>query len=170
MKVLRQREWTEEQLMQAGFRKYNRRPNLIMAHPINVGAEVDTDYETLSIGSKHMMCYNPGEVVHDSLTAYEHWPVRMDIFTNDYRDWEFPQWSPTPPQKRLMSFGCKPYYKIAGVWAARLKRPIFVQSIESPQPVEIPAGAWLCIGGMGEPYSMPEDEFVKRYYSSAAQR
>ena len=53
--------------------------------------------------------------------------------------------------------------KKAGVWAKRLKEDTYVQSIESSGPSVAPAGAWLCIGTEGEPWSVTSEWFHTRY-------
>ncbi len=70
---------------------------------------------------------------------------------------------PTPTEQHLITLGCRPYYKLAGVWAKKIIHPIWMQSPEHQQPVEVGPGRYLVIGIQGEPYTMGKEEFFSRY-------
>ncbi len=110
-----------------------------------------------------IICYNPGDTVKNNLDEYEHWPVQKDVFKKTYKPWNDPTWRPNLSEAQLMQHGCRPYYKFAGVWALRLPLSIYLQSLESPQPVIVPKGRWLCIGADGEPYHMTDESLHTRY-------
>lgn len=110
------------------------------------------------------MVYDPGDGIRqDSIDDYNHWPVRSDIFRRTYRVWDESNWQPNDAEHHLMAQGCLPYYKHSGVWAKRLTEPVWMQSLESVQPVEVPPGRWLVIGTEGEPYHEADARFRERY-------
>ena len=161
--VLRQRTWNDEQLKKAGFRYYKPVKRLVMARVLQEKRQIDVTLETLVAGAGDIVCYTPGDVVQPRIDDYDHWPVRADLFKATYRPWDETPWKPSPTEVHLMRGGCRPYYKIAGVWALRLARPIYIQSLESPEPVLVPAGRWLVIGSKGEPYHISDEKFRARY-------
>lgn len=161
--VLRQRKWTEAELIAADFKLYFPTKRLVMARILPDAKSIAITLETLAARKGDIICYTPGNVVHENLDDYDHWPVRRDLFRQTYRQWDEPGWKPNPAENHLMENGCRPFYKAAGVWAKRLHRPLTVQSLESPEPVSVPPGRWLCIGTEGEPYNMNDDNFRTRY-------
>ena len=163
MDILRQREWNDDQLKAAGFQHYEPVKRLVMAKLLFDTKDIDIQVETITGRIGDFLCYSPGKTVHANPDEYDHWPVRRDIFFKTYKPWPKEGWEPNDAEKHLMELGCLPYYKDQGVWAQRLHKGRQVQSLESPQPVEIPAGRWLLIGSKGEPYSTTNDEFRKRY-------
>jgi len=163
IKVLRQRVWTEEQLRKAGFRYYPPIKRVVMAKMLDDNANIETTLEILNADKCDIMLYSPGDKLHDKLDDYDHWPVRVDLFRQTYARWNDMTWQPTPTQKFLMSHGCLPYYRTRGVWALKLPINIYIQSLESPEPVVVPAGRWLAIGSEGEPYHMSDTSFSERY-------
>jgi len=165
IKVLRQRPWTEEQLRKAGFHYYPPIKRVVMAKMLDDNANIETTLEILNADKGDIMLYTPGDELHDNLDDYDHWPVRVDLFRHTYARWNDMTWQPTPTQKFLMSRGCLPYYRTRGVWALRLPINIYIQSLESPEPVVVPAGRWLAIGSEGEPYHMSDKSFHERYES-----
>ncbi len=162
--ILRQREWTREELLVDDFRYYEAIKRLTMAHISQEAKTIPINLETLVAEVGDMICYDPGESLRPTLTDYEHWPVRSDLFAKNYRSWEEHGWQPTTPQKHLLEMGCRPYYKAVGIWAKRLRKSLYVESLESTAPILIPAGHWLCIGAHGEPYSMNDKNFRSRYH------
>ena len=162
-RVLRQRPWTEAELKAAHFRYFKPRKRLVMARVIDYEKHITVSLETLVARAGTVICYPPGDSDRPDLDSYDHWPVQMDLFIETYTAWDEYPWVPTPPQADLMRHGCRPYYKKLGVWAMRLGLPVYVQSLESPEPVMVPAGRWLCIGPQGEPYHMNDDNFRQRY-------
>lgn len=162
-RVLRQRSWTESQLQAAGFHYYEPVRNIVMARMIDESQEISATIEILQASSGDIICYRPDGIRHRSIDDYDHWPVKREIFAKTYRRWEDPRWRPNAAEGFLMEHGCLPYYKALGVWALRLPIAIYMQSLESPQPVVVPPGRWLCIGAEGEPYHMSDDSFHERY-------
>lgn len=161
--VLRQRKWTDEELKAQGFQYYPPIKRLVMAKLLVETKNIDVQTETITGKVGDFICYNPGREYRPNPDDYDHWPVRRDIFFKNYKAWDEPAWKPNPAEKHLLSLGCQPYYKHQGVWAQRLRKPRVVQSLESPEPVEIPPGRWLIIGVEGEPYSTSDEEFRERY-------
>jgi hypothetical protein len=170
--IIRQRQWTDDELFAAGFRPYVRKKQVVMARILpqqEIPRAIPSEYETLVADENYMVLYQTGDTIGQRYEDYHRWPVRRDIFQAEYRIWDEPGWRPDSPQLHLMSLGCLPYYKIASVWAKELDVPTQVQSLESPEPTTIPAEAWLCIGTHGEPYAMTADNFHSRYYGDVPQ-
>lgn len=163
IRVLKQRNWTEDELKAANFEYYAVRKRLVMAKLLKEAVDVELTLEVLSAEEGDIMCYTPGDEVHDDLDDYDHWPVQRDLFRQNYRPWNEPGWKPTLPEMYLLSRGCRPFYKVVGVWAQCLTSPLYVQSLESPRPALLPPGRWLCIGVQGEPYHMSDKDFRDRY-------
>ncbi len=161
--VLRQRKWTEAELIAADFKLYYPTKRLVMAHVLPDVKNIAITLETLVARKGDIICYTPSNVAREKLDDYDHWPVRRDLFSQTYRQWDEPGWKPNAAEAHLMKNGCQPYYKAAGVWAKRLHRPTYVQSLESPEPVLVPPSRWLCIGTEGEPYNMNDENFRTRY-------
>jgi hypothetical protein len=166
--VLKQRKWTKEQLLAEGFHYYERKKTVVMARELTTreGEKIiHTEWDTLVALPGYMICYDVSDgKLHKTLDEYKHWPVEPDIFRKTYRKWDDEvHWKPTPPEKHLLELGCRPYYKFAGLWAKKVIEPVYVQTIESLEPVAVPVGAYLTIGIKGEPTSMTEQEFVTRY-------
>lgn len=163
IRVLRQRNWTEDELKAVGFIYYQTRKRLIMAKVMAEALNIEVTLETLIVGAGDIVCYEPGDQAQPSVDDFDHWPVRRDLFMKTYRAWDDPSWRPNAAESQLLQHGCRPYYKVAGVWALQLPKGIYLQSLESPQPVRVPAGRWLCIGSKGEPYHMSDRKFRDRY-------
>ncbi|GAB4571633.1 MAG: hypothetical protein Kow0077_08820 [Anaerolineae bacterium] len=164
--VVRQRTWTEEELQAAGFAYYSRRKELVLARELPAAEapkQVKTAWDTLVAEAGSMLIYRPDSPeARASLDDYDHWPVDKAIFEQSYAPWDdaLPE---TPAVRQLLAAGCRPYYKRAGCWARRLTAPTAVQSLESPEPVVHPSGAWLCIGVEGEPWVVSDAGFRARY-------
>jgi hypothetical protein len=167
IRVLRQRNWNEDELRAANFKYYPARKRLIMAKVIHEVQDIEITLEVLKAGAGDVICYEPSPSPKASLDDYEHWPVRRDLFRQNYKPWDERNWKPNQAETHLMMNGCRPYYKAVGVWAQRLKTDIYVQSLESPHPVLVPPGRWLCIGAKGEPYNMSDESFNERYVVTA---
>jgi len=168
--VLRQRNWTEAELAKAGFRYYACRKRMVMGRELPASEAplvIRTAWDTLVAQAGYMICFDPGDTVRESLYSYAYWPVRPDHFHDLYKAWDASDWEPTPAQSHLLALGCKPYSRSVGVWAKKLDQATTVQSFESREPVVVPAGAWLCMGGNGSawgaPYSMSDKAFRARY-------
>ena len=163
IRVLKQRNWTDEELQAANFRYYDVRKRLVMAKVLNETTDIQITLEVLVAGEGDIICYTPGSEAKDDLDDYDHWPVRRDLFRQNYRAWDEPGWQPNAAELHLLSRGCRPFYKKVGVWAQCMRYPLYIQSLESPRPVLLPPGRWLCIGAQGEPYHMNDHEFRSRY-------
>lgn len=164
--VIRQHQWTEAELLAEGFQHYERRKELVMAGrlpPNRAPLELRYTLETVIAETGDVICFEPGAELRSSLYDYEHWSVKPDIFRETYRRWDATDWHPSPTERHLMRYGCRPYFKHAGVWAKRLTGPVYIQSLESPKPALIPAGVWLTIGVKGEPWHISTEKFVSRY-------
>ncbi len=168
-KILRQRAWTDNELQSHGFHYYEPVKRLVMARVAKAITEVQVTLEVLVADQGDIICYTPGEAAQENLDNYEHWPVKVELFRQNYKKWDEPDWQPNPAEIQLLTNGCRPYYKAVGVWALKLPLGIYVQSLESPEPVVVPAGRWLCIGVEGEPYNMNDDNFHTRYVVPAQQ-
>jgi len=161
--VLRQRQWTEDELRSSKLKYYQPRKQRILARLVDKTVGVKKTLEVLTASKGDIMVYNPGDgTQRDTIDEYEHWPVRRDLFQSTYKLWS-EKWTPNAAEKHLLDNGCIPYYKSTGVWAMRLDRPRLVQSLESPEPVEVPPGRWLVIGSEGEPYHTNDRVFRQRY-------
>lgn len=161
--ILRQHDWTDDELKAGGFQYYTPIKRLIMARLLIEDKAIDISTETITGKIGDFICYLPDTQAKASPDDYEHWPVRRDIFFKNYKLWDEPNWQPNPAEQHLKTAGCEPYYKFLGVWAQRLHKGRRVQSLESPAPVLVPAGYWLMIGVAGEPYSTTDDDFRSRY-------
>ena len=162
--IIQQRQWTDDELRAAGFTYYERKKQLVMVRMMGEDSKrIRMTLETLEVGKGYVLCYDPGHVVRPNPDDYDHWPVRPDIFKATYRAWDVANWSPSAPEQHLLRLGCSPYYKFTGMWAKLVTEPIRVKSIESSEGVEVPAGMWLAIGTMGEPWYMTEDKLRARY-------
>ncbi|HEX2905522.1 MAG TPA: hypothetical protein VHO69_01580, partial [Phototrophicaceae bacterium] len=76
-------------------------------------------------GEGDVICYTPGDQMLPSIEDYDHWPVRADLFRQNYRPWTEAGWRPNPVEIFLMTQGCRPFYKTVGIWAQRLRRALF---------------------------------------------
>jgi len=162
-RVLRQRNWTEAELIAGGFRYYQPRKRLVMARVINTVTNIELTLETLMADAGDIICYNPGAEPKTEMADYDQWPVAKELFKKTYKAWDDGSWRPNTAEAHLMEHGCLPYFKSAGIWALRLPISIYVQSLESPEPSVVPRGRWLCIGLEGEPYNMNDEQMHTRY-------
>jgi len=164
--VTKQRAWTDSELLSAGFARYERKKQLVMAKPLSADESPMTfawPLETIVVEVPYIICYDPGQGILPALNDYDCWPVRPDLFERIYQAWDEPGWTPSPAVTHLMRLGCKPYFKTESIWAKKLDMPTLVQSMESRQPVLIPEGQWLAIGAMGEPWYLDDETFRERY-------
>ena len=170
--VIRQQAWTDAQLQSMGFMQYERYKQLVMARRLPASEapkQIHTSWgDILTAQAGYVICYTPGDVVHATLDAYEHWPVEPQIFRQTYRAWKDTNWHPTPTEADLFNLGCRPCYKRANVWARYLNEDTFIQSLEHPHPVKVEKGHVLTIGAKGEPYAMSLQTFQERYYDPDA--
>jgi len=164
--IYQQRAWTDQQLVAQGFQYYRpvKRVSMVRMLPPNEAPKIiKTAWDTIVAQAGYMIAYVAGDTLKKSLDDYEPRPIEPRIFAKTYKPWDEPSWKPSLTEKHLMELGCKPYYKTAGVWAKKLKQDTYVQSIESSKPTIAPAGAWLCVGTEGEPWSVTDDWFRLRY-------
>jgi len=169
--VLRQRDWSEQELLESGFRYYVRKKSVVLARelpPEEAPLKIVYENNTLIATAGYMICFSVGWLKRKSLYDYHHWPVAPDHFSDSYLAWDDPTWKPKRGEKHLMSMGCKPYYNSAvGVWAKKLAQPQWIQSAEDDKPFEVPAGAWLLLGSKGSakgaPYWGAAKDFQKRF-------
>ena len=164
--VLRQHPWTDDELVSAGFHYYERKKQLVMAARLPEALaplQIHYPLETVIAEAGDVICIDPGEVVRSSLLEYDHWSVKYEIFVATYHNWEAAGWQPTVQMRFLMERGCKPYFKMQGAWSKHLDQAMWIQSLESPDPIEVPAGMWLMIGPKGEPWHVEDDKFRERY-------
>jgi hypothetical protein len=165
-RVLRQRAWSEDELERAGFHYYAPVKRLVMAKLLTQTMNIEVTLEVLTAKTGDVVVYAPGDETQDELDDYDHWPVRRDLFNQTYKRWDEPDWRPNTQEQFLMRNGCLPFYKWKGIWSLLLPYPIYVQSLESPEPIIVPKGRWLCIGSQGEPYNMSDEDFRERYVVS----
>jgi len=164
--VIKVRPWTDEELITAGFRYFQRRKQLVMAGRLPEQAaplEIHYPLESVIAEAGDVICFDATHGYHKQLLDYEHWSVKYHIFMATYRNWKRQDWHPDAAVRHLMAHGCKPYYKHHGTWARRLTEPTWVQSLESTKPMLIPVGMWLLIGTSGEPWHNEDAQFRERY-------
>jgi hypothetical protein len=165
--IIKQQSWTEEAFLADEFSLYEPQKRLTMARKLQAAEAplqiVTPSGEKLTAHAGMMICYDPDNHVRATLDDYEHWPVEEDIFHMTYEVWNVWDWTPTAAEKRLMKLGCKPYYKIATVWAKKLYKSVYLQSREQKTPELVKAGRYVVIGVKGDPYSMSESAFNRRY-------
>lgn len=163
--VIRTRHWTSEELLTAGCKYYQRRKQLVMAARLPEEAAplyIHYTLETVVAEAGDVIVFDPGDSVKHRLQDYDFWSVKLSVFKETYRPWD-EAFTPTPAQQALMRYHCKPYYKHQGVWARRLTEDTLIQSLESETPYRVPAGMWLVIGSMGEPWHVEDESFRERY-------
>jgi hypothetical protein len=172
MEVIRQRNWTEQELIASGFERFERIKQVVMVRRLSEAEApkyINTEWgEQLVAEAGYAICYNAGESIMPNLDSYYHWPVEPYIFDDTYRPWDQREWLPTQTEKHLMSLGCKPYYKYASIWAKKLDESTWMQSPEHLEPVVVESGRYLVIGAKGEPYTMSAKEFYSRYAQDTA--
>lgn len=174
MNVIKQQDWTTEELLRAGFARYDRIKQVVMARRLpeaEAPLTIKTEWgEELVAQAGYTICYRAGNVIQQKLNDYYHWPVEPYIFDDTYRPWDQREWKPTPTEKHLMELGCRPYYKLASVWAKEVTHSLWMQSPEHEAPVEVGAGRYLIIGARGEPYTMSLAEFYSRYENEKSEK
>lgn len=165
-RVYQQRPWTDQQLVMMGFRYYQPVKRITMARPLppeEAPKVIKTSWDTITAQAGYMIAYTAGDRVKEKLDDYDPRPIEPHIFDMTYKAWDDADWTPTPAEGHLIKLGCVPFHKVVGVWAKKLKHDTWVQSMESSKPSLAPAGAWLCVGVAGEPWTVQEDWFKTRY-------
>ncbi|MEZ4671370.1 MAG: hypothetical protein R3E39_26000 [Anaerolineae bacterium] len=162
-RVLRQRPWSEDQLKRSGFFHYQPVKRMVMAKIVSDMTQVAVTLEVLTANSGDVMLYSLDNTPRATIEDYDHWPVKRHIFMQNYARWDAPDWHPNDIESKFLSEGCLPFYRKQGVWALKLPIGIYVQTLESPEPVVVPKGRWLLIGSEGEPYSQSDEDFYQRY-------
>src|SRR5574342_208748 len=136
--VIKQRKWTEPELRAEGFDHYERRKEVVMVRQLPESEApkriITASGDKLIAHAGDMVCYEPGDQVRPTLDDYDHWPVEPKIFRQTYRVWDEWDWHPSVSENHLMQMGCKPYYKIAEVWAKKLDQSTYLQSLEHERP------------------------------------
>ncbi|MEM9953934.1 MAG: hypothetical protein AAF846_20155 [Chloroflexota bacterium] len=164
--VIRQKQRTEEELKQEGFKRFSRKKQIVMARSLPASEsplQIDTSWGgVLTALAGDMICYNTEGQQFDDVSQYDHWSVKPHIFDTTYADWD-ENFQPTLAQRQLLNIGCKPYYKSVGVWAKSLDSDVYVQGLEHDKPVLIPENRVLAIGAEGEPWAMGDETFHDRY-------
>jgi len=164
--IYQARKWTDRQLVEQGFQYYRPVKRVTMVRPLpdaEAPKVIKTAWDTVVARPGYIIAYVAGDTLKSSLDEYEPRPIEPKIFAKTYKSWDDPRWKPSATERHLIALGCKPFYKVAGVWAKKLKQDTYVQSIESSKPVIAPAGAWLCVGTEGEPWSVDDHWFHTRY-------
>jgi hypothetical protein len=163
--------WTKAELVDAGFRYHPARRVITMVRELPVDESpllIETPLENLIARAGDMICFDGGRRPHPRLYDYPHWPAEPQWFAEYYEAVEDPGWQPTEAQRHLVSLGCRAWVRRGGAWAMRVTRPTRVQSRESPQPVLVPPGTWVCnLGADGDGpkgfWAMNDDAFQWRY-------
>jgi hypothetical protein len=167
MNIITQKDWSEAELRGNGFQRYRRFKQVVMVRYLPESEAPLTIYtewgETLVAEAGYAICYTAGDDIQATRNEYFHWPVDPQIFEKTYRLWDVEDWQPTATEAHLMTLGCQPFYKAAHVWAKEIIDPIWIQSPEHQEPVEVGSGRFLAIGAQGEPYAMSTDDFNSRY-------
>ncbi|MCB9454287.1 MAG: hypothetical protein H6672_22870 [Anaerolineaceae bacterium] len=167
MDIIRQKGWSEQELIAQGFRYYHSRKQVSMIRRLPVEEapmHIQTEWDTLVVHAGYYIAYRAGDTLHPRLEDYHPRPINPEIFQKTYAPWDEPYSTLTPTERHLYSLGCRPYYKKVGVWAKRITHEIMVQSIESSEPAVVPPGAWVCVGIRGEPWSTTDDWIRARYH------
>lgn len=171
MNVIRQKQWSETELIAQGFRYYpsRRQVSLVRRLPAEEAPMfIQTDWDTLVAEAGYYIAYRAGDDLRARLEDYSPRPIRPDIFKISYAPWNDIKWKPSPTETHLLNLGCQPYYKRVGVWAKRLTTEALVQSMESREPSIVPPGAWVCVGIQGEPWSTTGEWIRSRYIVPAS--
>jgi hypothetical protein len=166
MQVMKQRNWTKDELIAAGFRYYDRRKQLVMAGRLpRAVAPLRIQYNLYEVYAEagDIICYDPGTVFYPRLRDYEFWSVKPNLFIETYKKWDAPDWQPNQIERFFLKHNCRPYYKFKGVWAKQITNPTYVLSLESREPALLAPKMWLAIGEAGEPWGLEPESFARRY-------
>ena len=164
--VLTQRDWSEEELLENGFRYYQRIKRVVLARELpqeEAPLKMRYHYDELIATAGYMICFAADWRKKKTLYEYYHWPVAPDHFSSLYADWDDPRWKPRRGEKHLLLLGCCPYYNAVGVWAKVLQQPQMILGTEHRDPFEVPAGAWLMLAAKGAAMGAPYWNFDKAF-------
>ena len=165
-KVYVQQHWTDDALMADSFHAYHpvKRITMVRRLPAEEAPKIiETAGETLTAGAGYWIAYVAGKVLKETLDEYKPRPIDPHVFAKTYRPWDEPKEKLSVTQVHLLRLGCQPHYKFASVRAKHLTAEAWIQGMESDEPMLTPAGAWLCIGTEGEPWSVTDAWFQKHY-------
>ena len=88
MNVLKQRRWTDEELIKEGFKRYERKKTVVLARELRPGEapkRIKTAWDTLVAHVGFMICYDVSDgKKRASLDSYNHWPVDPGIFLKTF--------------------------------------------------------------------------------------
>jgi hypothetical protein len=165
-KVYVQQTWKPEALIADGFLPYRPVKQVTMARllpPEEAPKTVTSFGKSIIAQAGYWITYAAGDAVRRTLDDYKPRPIKPAIFAEAYREWDEPKWHLTLPEAHLHQLGCRPFYKIASVWAKQLTHETWVQGIESFEPALAHIGSWLCVGMEGEPWIMTSVWFRIHY-------
>nr|MBA3874947.1 hypothetical protein [Anaerolineae bacterium] len=129
--IYQARKWTDRQLVEQGFEYYRPVKRVTMARLLPAAEApkiIKTAWDTIVARPGYIIAYVAGDTLKSSLDEYDPRPIEPNIFAKTYKPWDDPRWKPSPTERHLMVLGCRPYYKMAGVWAKKLKQDTYVQS------------------------------------------
>jgi len=165
-KIYAQRHWTDQALIEDGFLSYRPVKRVTMARMLSseeAPKTVKASGNAIIAQTGYWIAYAADEALKATLDDYKPRPIEPDIFAISYRPWNERNWRPTSTEAHLQQLSCKPYYKVAPVWAKLLTAETWVHSLESAWPTLVPRGEWLCVGVEGEPWSVTEAWFQAHY-------
>src|SRR5258705_7219266 len=86
--VIKQRDWSAEALVTAGFAEYHRKKQLLMTRILPATEApliIVWPMETIVVEAGYVICYDPAQGIRPALSNYDYWPVRPDIFERSYK-------------------------------------------------------------------------------------
>jgi hypothetical protein len=166
-KVYVQQHRTYQKLVADGFHNYHPIKRITMVRRLSAKDApmmIETDGEMLTAEAGYWIAYVAGKDLKETLNDYEPRPIDPGVFAKTYRPWNQAKKNLSVTQAHLQQLGCQAYYNFSGVWAKQLTAEVLVQRMENEEPLLAPAGAWLCIGMEGEPWSVTEAWFREHYF------
>jgi hypothetical protein len=153
--------------MTDGFHAYRPVKRITMMRMLpqeKVPEDTETPPDTITVQASYWMAYAGGDALKASPENGDLRPIEAHIFAAGYRRWDDPDWRPTSTEGHLQQLGYMPYYKTTSLWAKALTEETWVQGQESSQPLLAAAGAWLCLGIDGKPWSETDAWFQTHYH------